>query len=178
MDDKRNILLAVILTAGILFGWPVISGYFFPAANPPVTKVQGGKETPLPQTQTAPAAESAQAIRDRAVVLRESPRVAIDTPKLKGSINLKGARIDDIVLPTHKETIAKDSPPVRLFSPSGTSDAYFESDIKEWDVAAGALIATEAGAAVHHIFDGFDPTVVVAAAPIAEAFVDFIRRHA
>jgi len=127
VDDKRNILLAVILTAGILFGWPVISGYFFPAANPPVTKVQGGKETPLPQTQTAPAAESAQAIRDRAVVLRESPRVAIDTPKLKGSINLKGARIDDIVLPTHKETIAKDSPPVRLFSPSGTSDAYFAS---------------------------------------------------
>jgi YidC/Oxa1 family membrane protein insertase len=127
VDDKRNILLAVILTAGILFGWPLISGYFFPTANPPVTQVQGGKETALPQPHADPAADSAQAIRDRAVVLRESARIAIDTPKLKGSINLKGARIDDVVLPTHKETIAKDSPPVRLFSPSGTSDAYFAS---------------------------------------------------
>jgi myo-inositol-1(or 4)-monophosphatase len=60
----------------------------------------------------------------------------------------------------------------------GTSDAYFESDIKEWDVAAGALIATEAGAAVHRVSDGSDPTVVVAAAPIAEAFTALIRRGA
>ncbi len=66
-------------------------------------------------------------MRDRTIVLRESPRVAILTPKLKGSIALKGARIDDMVLPTHKETIAKDSDPVRLFSPSGTKDAYFAS---------------------------------------------------
>src|SRR3546814_5482040 len=44
---------------------------------------------------------------------------------LTGSINLKGARIDDIVLPTYNQTIKKDSPPVRLFSPSGTKDSYF-----------------------------------------------------
>ena len=52
-------------------------------------------------------------------------RVAIDTPTLKGSINLKGARIDDLVLTQYKETIAKDSPPIRLLSPAGTTDAYF-----------------------------------------------------
>jgi myo-inositol-1(or 4)-monophosphatase len=31
---------------------------------------------------------------------------------------------------------------------SGRADAYFESDLKPWDVAAGSLIATEAGASV------------------------------
>jgi YidC/Oxa1 family membrane protein insertase len=58
-------------------------------------------------------------------VLRESPRVAIETPSLKGSINLKGARIDDLVLTRHTETIASDSAPIRLFSPGGTQDSYF-----------------------------------------------------
>nr|WP_278254300.1 membrane protein insertase YidC [Sphingobium sp. BYY-5] len=124
VDDKKNIILAVLLTAAILFGWPYVSHYFFPTANPPATKIEGGKTTPVaaPGTDTA---DGPGVIRDRAAVLKESPRVAIRTPKLIGSINLKGARIDDIVLPTYKETIAKDSPDVRLYSPSGTQDAYF-----------------------------------------------------
>ena len=125
MDDKKNIILAVLLTAAILFGWPYVSHYVFPAANPPVTKIEGGKTTPVANPGADPAADSVGAIRDRALVLSESPRVPIRTPKLTGSINLKGARIDDIVLPTYKETIAKDSPSVRLYSPSGTQDAYF-----------------------------------------------------
>ncbi len=124
MDDKKNIILAVLLTAAILFGWPYVSHYFFPAANPPATKIEGGKTTPVaaPGTDTA---DGPGTIRDRAIVLKESPRVPIRTPKLTGSINLRGARIDDIVLPTYRETIAKDSPAVRLYSPSGTQDAYF-----------------------------------------------------
>ena len=125
MDDKKNIILAVLLTAAILFGWPYVSGYFFPAANPPVTRIEGGKTTPVASPAADPTADSPTAIRDRAIVLKEGPRVPIRTPKLVGSINLKGARIDDIVLPTYKETIAKDSADVRLYSPAGTQDAYF-----------------------------------------------------
>ncbi|KKW92362.1 membrane protein insertase YidC [Sphingobium chungbukense] len=125
MDDKKNIVLAVLLTAAILFGWPYVAKHFFPAANPPATKIEGGKTTPLGTSGPAPAAEGPAAIRDLALVLKDSPRVAIRTPKLAGSINLKGARIDDIVLPTYKETIAKDSPAIRLYGPSGTKDAYF-----------------------------------------------------
>jgi YidC/Oxa1 family membrane protein insertase len=125
VDDKKNIILAVLLTAAILFGWPYISEHFFPAANPPATKIEGGKTTPLTPAGEAPAQDASTAIRDRALVLKETPRVAIRTPKIIGSINLKGARIDDIVLPTYKETIAKDSPAIRLYSPSGTKDAYF-----------------------------------------------------
>jgi YidC/Oxa1 family membrane protein insertase len=128
VDDKRNLILAVVLTAAILFGWPYIANHFFPAANPPATQVQGGKTTPVTAPSPgAPAApvDPAQAIRDRSAVLRESPRIPIETPKLSGSINLKGARIDDIVLPTYRETIAKNALPIRLYSPSGTPDAYF-----------------------------------------------------
>jgi YidC/Oxa1 family membrane protein insertase len=125
VDDKKNIVLAVLLTAAILFGWPYVAKHFFPAANPPATKVEGGKTTPLSPSGSAPAAEGTAAIRDLALVLKDSPRVPIRTPKLAGSINLKGARIDDIVLPTYKETIVKDSQAIRLYSPSGTKEAYF-----------------------------------------------------
>ena len=52
MDDKKNIILAVLLTAAILFGWPYISNYFFPTANPPATKIEDGKQVP-PRSATA-----------------------------------------------------------------------------------------------------------------------------
>jgi YidC/Oxa1 family membrane protein insertase len=124
VDDKRNIILAVLLTALILFGWPYVANHLFPAANPPAAKIEGGRTTPV-AAPANPVAGSAAVQRDRAVVLRESPRIPIETPRLTGSINLKGARIDDIVLPTYRETIAKDSPPIRVYSPVGTQDAYF-----------------------------------------------------
>jgi YidC/Oxa1 family membrane protein insertase len=57
-------------------------------------------------------------------VLASSPRVRIQTPSLQGSINLKGAQIDDLLLVKQRETIAKNSPPVRLLSPLGAPGSY------------------------------------------------------
>src|SRR5208337_1418624 len=42
-----------------------------------------------------------------------------------GSIDLKGGRLDDLVLKDYHETISKESPLIRLFSPSGAPDAYW-----------------------------------------------------
>ena len=53
--------------------------------------------------------------------------MAIRTPSLSGSINLKGAQIDDLLLVDQRQTIAKDSPPVRLLSPLGAPGAYVAS---------------------------------------------------
>ncbi|MCW2370653.1 membrane protein insertase YidC [Sphingobium sp. B11D3D] len=129
MDDKRNILLAVVLTIAILFGWPVISNYFFPPSAQPIERAeqQAKQQGAAPNVRGGPLAEGAQAIRPIEAVLGESQRVAIETPKLRGSINLRGARIDDVVLPTHRQTVDEKSPPVRLLAPSGTADAYFAS---------------------------------------------------
>jgi YidC/Oxa1 family membrane protein insertase len=44
---------------------------------------------------------------------------------VSGSINLKGARIDDLVLKRHRETIAKNAPPIRLLSPDGAPGAIY-----------------------------------------------------
>ncbi len=125
MNDHRNMILAIVLSAIVLIGWSFLSERFLPTANPAPTKVVNGKSVPVAQPQADPAADAPAAIRDRAVVLGENPRVIIDTPRLRGSISLKGARIDDLVLITEREGIAKDSPPIRLLSPAGASDAYF-----------------------------------------------------
>ncbi len=125
MNDNRNMILAIVLSALVLIGWSVLSDRLFPTAGPQTQKVENGEVRPVPQPQAGPAADAPTAVRARNVVLAESPRVRIDTPSLQGSINLHGARIDDLVLVRHRETIARNSPPVRLLSPAGTQNAYF-----------------------------------------------------
>jgi len=125
VNDNRNMLLAIVLSAFVLIGWSLLSDKFFPTAGPQTQQVENGKVRPAPQPQADPAADSPQALRARSVVLAETPRLKVETPRLTGSINLKGARFDDLDLVTQRETIAKDSPPVRLLSPAGAKDSYF-----------------------------------------------------
>jgi len=51
--------------------------------------------------------------------------VTIDTPSLKGSIALKGGRIDDLTLKDYRETVEPTSPNVVLLSPAGGPGAYY-----------------------------------------------------
>ena len=126
MNESKNLILAVVLSALVLLGWGYFSQKFTPA-NPPPVKVEDGKVKPVPQPQASPVPNTPPAMRNRAVVLGATPRVRIQTPSLQGSINLQGGRIDDLVLVREREGIAKDSPPVRLLSPAGAPGAYFAS---------------------------------------------------
>jgi YidC/Oxa1 family membrane protein insertase len=118
-------ILAIVLSALVLFGWTFISERYFPTANAPATKIVDGKQIPLPKPGADPASDAPSAIRDRRIVLAETPRVRIDTPALAGSVNLRGARIDDLLMKRHTQGIAANSPPIRLFSPAGARDSYF-----------------------------------------------------
>jgi len=127
VNDSRNMILAIVLSAIVLFGWSFISDRYFPTASEPSTKFEDGKQVPLPKPQADPAADAPTALRTRRTVLAETPRVRIDTPLLQGSVNLRGARVDDLVLKKHRQGLAKNSPPVRLLSPAGAAGAYFGS---------------------------------------------------
>jgi len=125
-NDNRNFIMFAVLAVLLLFAWPLVMNRIMPPANPPVTKIEGGK-TQVQPSPGAPNAASPGSIRDIKAVLGDTAaqRVPIDTPTLKGSINLKGARIDDLLLTQYKDTIDKNSPPIRLLSPAGTAGAYF-----------------------------------------------------
>ena len=119
MDNTRNLVMAVLLSALVLFGWQQVSSRFFPQPAP-----QAESATPAATPGAAPIQPKA-APRDRAAVIAATPRITIETPRLKGSINLKGAQIDDLVLVEYRQQLAKTSPAVRLLSPNGAAEPYF-----------------------------------------------------
>src|SRR2546430_60333 len=61
----------------------------------------------------------------REAALAGSPRIAIDSPIVRGSISLKGGRIDDLALARYHETIDPNSPAIVLLSPSGSRQPYY-----------------------------------------------------
>ena len=100
MNDNRNMILAIVLSALVLLGWSLLSDRFFPTAGPQTVQVENGKAKPLPQPRRRSRPPTRpQAIRARADRARRNPARAHRTrPASPGSINLKGARIDDLVL--------------------------------------------------------------------------------
>jgi YidC/Oxa1 family membrane protein insertase len=124
LGNNRNMMLALVLSALVILSWSFVSEKLFPTALPQTHKVEDGKVKPIATPADTPAPTRA-VLRNRAQVLGESPRVAIDTPSLKGSINLKGARFDDLVLVRQSESIKAGAPPVRLLSPAGSPGSYF-----------------------------------------------------
>ncbi|MCX7322056.1 MAG: membrane protein insertase YidC, partial [Hyphomicrobiales bacterium] len=142
MTDNRNTIIAVVLSGLVLLGWQ----YFYnipqmekqkaqqatqaQLANPSQpaaggsTAPQPGSATPTPGSAPVNAAP-ANAPISRDVALASSKRVKIDTPRLTGSIALRGARIDDIALTKFRMTVDPASPPITLFSPSGTAAPYY-----------------------------------------------------
>jgi len=68
----------------------------------------------------APPAEGAQAVPQRAA----EQRLPVENPRVSGTVNLRGARIDDLLLRDHFETIARTTP-VRLLAPRTDSHPYF-----------------------------------------------------
>src|SRR6266478_6502082 len=146
MTDNRNTILAVILSGLVLIAWQFF--YNMPQmekqraaerAQSELVKpaAQGGSTatpTATPQTGAAPSpAANAPAANQPAVaapVSRETaiasaPRIRIDTPRVSGSISLKGARIDDLALVQFRETVDPKSPAIVLFSPSNTAEPYY-----------------------------------------------------
>ena len=113
------------------------------AANPPVTKIESGKTKVVKRRPPPPRTTAGQGARPATSSWPKRPRMRDRAPPtLKGSINLKGARIDDLVLTDYKETIAKNSPPIRLLSPRGTHERLFRAASAGTATASPSPMAT------------------------------------
>jgi YidC/Oxa1 family membrane protein insertase len=125
--ENKNVILAIVLSAAIMIVWiGFIQPHFFPQPTPQQV-AQQAQSTQQPGAQPGQAApqDAGRKVVSREEALKESPRVAIDSPRLKGSINLKGARLDDLVLKDYRETIEPNSPNIVLLSPLDTEHAYY-----------------------------------------------------
>src|SRR3954454_12985085 len=134
--EQRNLLLAIVLSVGILIGFQFLIEHFHltkppapstPAAttSAPAPGVATGVATPGSAEQTAPGAPAPAAALTREAAIAGPNRVRINTPRLHGSIALRGGRLDDLTLATYHDTPDPASPEVVLLEPSGTGQAYF-----------------------------------------------------
>jgi YidC/Oxa1 family membrane protein insertase len=138
MENNRNYILAIALSLVVLIGWQYF--YMGPAQKARQQAIeaqrkalsQPGSETKAPEEPApspTPSAEvpsvPAAVYASRQAALEASPRVKIESPALTGSINLKGGRIDDLVLRDYTVSVDPSSPKVVLLSPSGSPEPFF-----------------------------------------------------
>jgi YidC/Oxa1 family membrane protein insertase len=152
-DETRNILLAIVLSLAIFFGFEFF--YNGPQRQRLQEQEQARVEAQAEaERQAAPAqgqtgAEAPEvtltpATREEMLAASAGARIAIDTPSVDGSISLAGARIDDLNLRGYRRTVEENSPEVTLLAPINTEyghDAFFG-----WEVQTGEDVATLADA--------------------------------
>ncbi|WP_163265962.1 membrane protein insertase YidC [Chelativorans alearense] len=143
MDNNRNLLITIALSVVILTVWQVF--YMNPRIEEQreAARIEAeqrtGEEAPAPGAGGAPAdipstgdatsipgtSTQAGSAASREAAVAASERVRIDTPRLSGSINLTGARLDDLLLKDYRVTVKRDSPNIELLNPSGGPDGYY-----------------------------------------------------
>ncbi|HVW93420.1 MAG TPA: membrane protein insertase YidC [Devosia sp.] len=162
MNDTRNVILAIVLSIIVLFGWQ----YFIagPAADraakqAQLAQQQQSQQAATPAASTAngaapvtPDATNNQAFATRAQAIAATPRLKIDTPALAGSINLTGARLDDLELKNYHVDISDQSPLVTLLTPATAPDSYFVE--QGWIPAQGANVKVPDGDSVWTVDGG------------------------
>jgi YidC/Oxa1 family membrane protein insertase len=151
-QDKYNLYLALILSSLVILGWNMFyngpqlekerlaheaqlrgqnAASQTPGAQGPASQAPGsqGPASQAPGSQglagSLGAGGAGAPAKTRAEALAESPRVALDTPALYGSIALKGGRIDDVSLKAYRETTNPSSPHIVLLSPAGAPEPYY-----------------------------------------------------
>ncbi|NOX40679.1 MAG: membrane protein insertase YidC [Alphaproteobacteria bacterium] len=145
MDEQnKNLILATVLSGLVILVWLV----FFPPEQPvepiPNTDITATTGSSSPQNQvaqtpsagpvsgssangqtaTGPTLNTSPA-ETRVAALAKTKRVVIDTPRLKGSLSLKGGRIDDLSLKDYRLTTDPKSANVTLLSPVGSPTPYY-----------------------------------------------------
>lgn len=128
MNNQRNLILAIVLTGLLLFGWDSAVKYFYPHAAQPKPAATQAAPAPAAGKPTREGglvnpADAALEAQDLKTALASPARVPIAAPGLSGSINLTGAVLDDLTINRH--TNADRSGPERIFSPAGTPAQHF-----------------------------------------------------
>jgi YidC/Oxa1 family membrane protein insertase len=117
MGDQKNLLLAILASLVVLLGFQLL----FPTKDVPKTNItQEMNDSFAPQPELI-----AELPKARNEIINESERISIENDFINGSINLTGARIDDIILKKYRVDLSSDSENVKFLSPKGSENPYF-----------------------------------------------------
>ncbi len=150
MDQKR-LLAAIAVSITILLGFELLWSQPQREATRAQQEAAARLVTPPPATMagvagtpgaSAPAGAPGEAGAQIRPARPAPERLAIDSPRVGGTLNLRGARFDDLVLKDYHETVERGSPLVRLLSPRDTPLGYFAQ--WGWTAADGRTVVPDA----------------------------------
>ena len=132
MPDNRNLLLAIVISIGILL---VFNMMMPPPEPPPSTEEAGAPAAPGAGTDAIPTpggvpapsgiVPGAKPAAGQPAREAEETRIPIEDARISGSIPLAGARIDNITLTDYQETTDPESARIALLSPPGRPGAFY-----------------------------------------------------
>jgi len=119
--DFRNVLMAIVLSTIVLFGWSI----FF---EPPVIERQTTIEKINKNNEnvTSPSIDEKENknIETRTESISKTKRLKVENENIKGSISLQGAVIDDIIFKNYRETLNSETK-VTFLNPKNSPKEYF-----------------------------------------------------
>ena len=121
MGEQKNLFLAIAISIAIIVFFQLL----FPTPiSDPIQNAEN--EVLAPATSIdEPNTNTIEIIKPKEDVLAINQRVNIQTPSLTGSINLKGAILDDLTLSNYKISLEDNSDNIDLLSPDGTANPYY-----------------------------------------------------
>jgi YidC/Oxa1 family membrane protein insertase len=125
--NNKNFLIALALSLLVFAVWQ----YFVATPQMEAERARQAELTKQERSAAPPAAPGMAAAQAAAALGREAAlkaggaRVAIDAPMVDGSIQLTGARMDDLRLKNYRETIDPKSDEIVLLAPRTTAYPYY-----------------------------------------------------
>lgn len=122
-DDRRNLVIFIVAAISV---WLFFDHFLL---QPRLDAMRAAQEQQATQEITATAQQSqAEKMlpRETALARSQGQRIAIDNGALTGTINLKGARLDDLALQRYFKTLDKKEPVVLLSPANAESARYVE----------------------------------------------------
>jgi len=164
-DQNKNLIIATALSFVVILVWFVL----FPPPEPetPIdgtdssltAPIEGSIATPNADTSTAVATTTAST-ETAPSALETAQRVAIETPRVSGSLSLLGGRIDELLLNDYKTTLDDDATTVEILFPATEPNAQYvlhgwaaadgveasavPGPNTEWQLAAGDTLGLDA----------------------------------
>ena len=121
MGEQKNLFLAIGISIAIILLFQLLFPQPTPIKQSSVETNQSKPTATIDDHQT----EKEFAIKSINEIINDDERVLIETPALKGSINLNGGIIDDLTLSNYNETLEENSNNIRLLHPEDTKNPYY-----------------------------------------------------
>lgn len=122
LSQQVRLIIACAFSVLIIVLWQIF--YVEPIVEQQQTQRKFDEQTAAVEKVTEAKLPAIFISRDEAIAMAHE-KVAIENEYVKGSINLVGARIDDLLLQKYKKDLREDSTNIELLSPAVTKNAYF-----------------------------------------------------